>query len=94
MDMQEAWEKLQQLKIDQKRGEKPLGQRCTPMPSGTGPEGETCGTCRFKVYRGNVAGRYLKCELTQEHWTGGGGSDIKARWLACGKWEPIKEEPE
>jgi hypothetical protein len=61
---------------------------CTAGPIGSGPAGETCGSCRFKTYMGMTAGRYLKCELMRNAWTRGGGTDIKARWAACEKWEP------
>ncbi len=53
---------------------------------GTGPEGETCGSCRH-LFRNQLARTYLKCSLMRALWTGGGGSDIKARAPACSKWE-------
>lgn len=55
-------------------------------PPGTGPVGETCGSCKH-LYRKEMAKTYLKCELSQATWTGGGGTDIRARDLACSKWE-------
>jgi len=57
-----------------------------PATPGTGPEGETCKTCKFKTTKPGVAGRYLKCLLMREHWTGGGGTDIKAGSPACRYW--------
>lgn len=54
---------------------------------GSGPKGETCGSCKHKVLREGVAGRYIKCALTRAAWTGGGATDIKARSPACEKWE-------
>jgi len=57
---------------------------------GTGPEGETCKTCRFKMRKPGVAGHYLKCEIMREHWTGGAGTDIKASSPACRYWEKIE----
>ena len=63
-----------------------------PAPPGTGPEGETCKTCEHKTTKPGVAGRYLKCELMYEHWTGGAGTDIKAGSPACRNWEAIKRK--
>jgi len=53
---------------------------------GTGPKGETCKTCRH-IYRNHMAKVYLKCALNRVRWTGGSASDIRARDLACEKWE-------
>lgn len=57
------------------------------MPPGTGPEGETCGSCRHLV-RNRMAKTYLKCGRNEAAWTGGPKSDVRARDAACGKWEP------
>lgn len=59
---------------------------------GTGPDRETCRTCKHKTYKPGVAGSYLKCRLTRKHWTGGAGTDIKARTPACNKWEQHPRE--
>ena len=67
---------------------------CTAGPIGSGPEGETCGSCRHKTYMGMVAGKYLKCALMQKAWTRGAGTDIKARWAACEKWEAKETKQE
>lgn len=53
---------------------------------GTGPAGETCSTCRH-IYRKRMAKTYIKCALMQVRWTGGAGTDIKAKAPACSKWE-------
>lgn len=55
-------------------------------PPGTGPEGETCKTCKH-IYRKRLAGTYIKCDLMRAIWTGGGGTDIKAGSPACARWE-------
>ena len=55
-------------------------------PVGSGPKGETCGSCKH-LFRNRMARVYLKCALTRAKWTGGGGTDIKARAPACAKWE-------
>lgn len=62
---------------------KKTGHAWTP---GTGPEGETCGTCKH-LYRKRMSKTYLKCSLVESKWTGGGGTDVKARDPACKKWE-------
>lgn len=54
---------------------------------GTGPKGETCGSCRFMVLR-HLAKSYRKCGLVRERWTGGPGTDVRARSPACLKWSP------
>lgn len=53
---------------------------------GTGPAGETCGTCKH-IVRVQHAKVYLKCGLNRAKWTGGGATDIRSRWAACSKWE-------
>jgi hypothetical protein len=71
-----------------------LNKRKTPQPKGyaatpgTGPEGETCGSCRH-LSRQQYAKIYLKCELMRHCWTGGPGSDIRAKTPACRRWEPL-----
>jgi len=71
---------------------KAKGKRGTPTPRGhaaqpgTGPEGETCGTCQH-LYRNRLAKTYLKCELMQLYWTGGRGSDVRAKDPACRRWK-------
>jgi len=55
-------------------------------PPGSGPEGETCGTCNH-LYRRKMAKTYLKCELMQARWTGGKGTDVRSRSPACLRWE-------
>lgn len=56
---------------------------------GTGPEGETCGSCQH-LFRNEMARTYLKCALMRAKWMGGGGTDVKARAPACAKWESRK----
>jgi len=54
---------------------------------GTGPKGETCGSCAH-LYRKQMAKTYLKCELMSATWTGGHGTDVLSRSPACMKWQP------
>jgi hypothetical protein len=56
------------------------------MPPGTGPAGETCGSCRH-LYRNDMSKTYLKCELMRAIWTGSYGTDVRARDAACKRWE-------
>lgn len=53
---------------------------------GTGPSGETCGSCEH-LFRNRMSKVYLKCGLTRSKWTGGAGTDMKARDAACVKWK-------
>ena len=53
---------------------------------GTGPDGETCGSCRHCV-RMRQAKRWMKCGLNEARWTHGRATDILARSPACRKWE-------
>jgi hypothetical protein len=62
------------------------GPRGHVAPPGTGPEGETCGSCKH-LFRNQMAKVYLKCGLNRAKWTGGGKSDVRARDHACKMWE-------
>jgi hypothetical protein len=72
-----------------------MGKRktyCTPDLPGTGPEGETCGTCRYLVRRRNSEGRgntHPKCGKMQHRWTHGAATDIRVRWPACSHWDTL-----
>lgn len=66
------------------RGAKP--KRGHAAPPGTGPAGETCGSCA-NLIRKRMSKTYLKCELTRIVWTGGAGTDVRARDPACSRWE-------
>ena len=57
---------------------------------GTGPEGETCKTCKH-IARVKFAKTYIKCGLMRAQWTGGPGTDIRARDAACKMWESKQE---
>jgi hypothetical protein len=62
----------------------------TPYPVGSGPAGETCRTCKHlrRIKRANT---YIKCGLMERYWTGGAGTDVKAKWPACKAWERKEE---
>ncbi len=57
-----------------------------PMPPGTGPENETCGTCtNCRVLTIRSGKRFRKCALmTPSH---GAATDIKKSSPACGRFE-------
>ena len=59
--------------------------------TGTGPAGETCGTCEHLARR-RFSKTYLKCGLMHAHWTSGAGTDIRARDAACSRWEARVEQ--
>lgn len=52
---------------------------------GTGPAGETCGSCKHKTGR-----RHLKCVLNCALWTHSRRTDILAGSPACKYWESKK----
>jgi hypothetical protein len=62
--------------------------RAHPYAPGTGPKGQTCGTCQKCVCRHFTRKRYYKCRVLMKTWTGGAGTDIKLRDSACKSWEP------
>lgn len=64
-------------------GKHHIQQRGYAAKPGTGPKGETCGSCKH-IRRGR---RYRKCELTRACWTHSQRTDILARAPACAKWE-------
>lgn len=55
-------------------------------PPGTGPAGETCGSCKHLACNA-MGNRYYKCGLMRAHWTGGIGTDVRKKDAACAKWE-------
>lgn len=60
------------------QGRHPMGMRLA--------EEGTCGSCKNILQTGTRAGgRYLKCDLVPM--THGPATDIRAKWLACEKWE-------
>lgn len=62
-------------------------------PPGTGPAGETCGTCRHVVKCGNPGskGRWFKCKAIEHRWTGGRATDVLATAPACERWEKRRD---
>lgn len=52
-------------------------------------EGKLCRSCVHFTKQGGVAGTYYKCKLNRI--TSGPGTDWRARYPACGKWEPAHQ---
>jgi hypothetical protein len=65
---------------------KPPSPRGYFAAPGTGPAGETCGSCRYHAIIEH-ANRYHKCDRMRLRWTGGPGTDIRVRSPACRGWE-------
>ena len=55
-----------------KRGKHYIQPRGYYQPPGTGPEGETCGSCKH-IARGR---HWAKCELSRRAWTRSRGADV------------------
>lgn len=67
----------------QQRGKHYVQPRGYFYHPGTGPEGETCGTCQhIERHR-----RWAKCALNRARHTGGRGSDVLVGSPACKYWE-------
>lgn len=60
----------------------PRGYAAKP---GTGPKGETCGSCKHKT--SGFRRRFPKCILTRACWTHARRTDILVGADACEKWE-------
>lgn len=56
---------------------------------GTGPQGETCGSCTNCVFK-QLKRRFYKCRLMARAWTYGRETDINIGSPACSHWQPGK----
>lgn len=65
------------------RGKHYIEPRGYAAPPGTGPKGETCGSCKH-IFREL---RYRKCEARRGAWSHSRGTDILAGSPACRQWE-------
>ena len=53
---------------------------------GSGPKGETCGSCGHRYrHEYNLRG-YYKCQMCRGDWTSGTGTDIRLKSAACLFW--------
>ncbi|MFO0271337.1 MAG: hypothetical protein ACK53W_12485 [Gemmatimonadota bacterium] len=71
-------------RLRRREAERPRGHAHIP---GTGPEGETCGSC-LHLIRFRQSKVWAKCGLMRAHWTRGSATDVRVRDAACRKWEP------
>lgn len=71
----------------QMRGKHYVQPKGYAAPPGTGPAGETCGSCRHRTGKGTGQKTFPGCALTRACWTSGRGTDILVRAPACRKWE-------
>ena len=55
-------------------------------PPGSGPAGQTCGTCRHAWRIGTYRKAFHKCEIIRHRWTHGPGTDILLKSPACSMW--------
>ena len=62
-------------------------QRGYAWQPGTGPEGETCRSCKFTRRISCYSKPFYKCEKNRQSWTSGRGTDILLRAAACKFWE-------
>lgn len=69
-----------------KRGKHYIEPRGYAFSPGTGPAGETCGTCRFYCSM-NRGKRFAKCEKARSSWTHSRRTDVLSRAAACKFWE-------
>lgn len=74
----------------EQRGKHYVEPRGYAWAPGTGPDGETCGTCKHHVTR-HFSKVYHKCELSRTKWTNGRATDILVRAPACKYWEAAEE---
>jgi len=61
--------------------------RAHPYPPGSGPTGQTCGTCA-KLCERHCSRTCFKCRVMKKDWTGGLATDIRKKDPACLSWEP------
>ena len=54
---------------------------------GSGPIGQTCGTCASIVRKAAAGKPFFKCHLTASKWTGGSATDLRAKDQACNQWK-------
>ena len=74
------------LGIEQPDAIIPLPQRIMNMYAAYGVnENHTCSECVHLLHLGYRGHAYLKCDVN--HISYGEGTDWRAKWVACGKWE-------
>ena len=58
-------------------------------PPGTGPLGETCGTCAHICRRDIKSRSFYKCSIISSKWTHGKKTDILKTDESCAMWEDV-----
>jgi hypothetical protein len=61
--------------------------RAHPYPPGSGPRGQSCGTCA-KLCARHFSKTYFKCHVLMGSWTSGRATDVRKKDPACLCWEP------
>jgi hypothetical protein len=61
--------------------------RAHPYPPGSGPPGQSCGTCAKLCVR-DFKHKYFKCNVLKKFWTAGPATDVRKKDPACMSWEP------
>lgn len=61
------------------------------MPPGTGPDGETCGSCKHLCRFKTSSKSWAKCGANRGKWTCSRRTDIMVRAPACSKWQRLDE---
>jgi len=62
-------------------------------PPGSGPPGETCGTCANCRVRKIKKHNIYKCGLRADSWTQDRATDVLVRSPACQRWRAGKPQP-
>lgn len=78
-----AEDMVERKRAKRRASETPNGYYARP---GSGPEGETCKTCKHKV-RLEMAKAWWKCGKARNIWTHSRRTDILLRAPACTGWE-------
>ena len=58
-----------------------------PFPTGMGPQGATCRSCRHCTAVEHHDKRYYKCAVVRDHWSHGPGTDVKLKDWACRSYD-------
>lgn len=61
--------------------------RAHPYPPGSGPPGQSCGTCA-KLCERVFRKTYFKCHVLKRFWSAGPATDVRKKDPACMAWEP------
>lgn len=79
--MNDLWNQPMKPAPKAKRGQ----AKGNAAPIGSGPMGQTCGSCAHSYRRAGGSKTFHKCRLVKA--TGGPGSDIRLKWPACSRWQ-------